>query len=93
MADPSEQPSLVVPPELSDTNLTQEAGHADASSSGVAKIDAAHCSNAVVVKPSKFLELTLPQTPALASIEQYSKNQCDVDASFHLWFDIFVAKG
>ena len=93
MADPSKQPGLVVPPELPHTNLAQEGVHADASSSGVAKVHTAHCANAVMVKPLKFLELTLSQTPALTTIEQHPENESDVDSPFHLRLDIFVTEG
>ena len=60
VADPSEQPGLVVSPELSDAEFNQEGGHIDASSSGVAEVHAAHCTNTVVVESSKFTELCLP---------------------------------
>ena len=60
VAYPSKQPSLVVPPKLPDANLAQEGVHGDSSSPGVAKVHAAHCTDAVMVKPLKFHELALP---------------------------------
>lgn len=57
VAYPSKQPSLVVPPKLPDANLAQEGVHGDSSSPGVAKIDAAHGSDAVMVEPLQFHEL------------------------------------
>ena len=60
VADPSEQPGLIVPPELPDADFTQEGGRVDTSSSGVAEVHATHCANAVMVEPLKFSELCLP---------------------------------
>ena len=60
MANPSEQPGLVVPPELPDAEFTQEGGHVDASSPSMTEVHAAHCANTVMVEPSEFAELFLP---------------------------------